>query len=50
MKVRVLFFGVVKDLAGRSFEEINVPEEAIAADVIEHYRGGLLAFVKRRTP
>jgi len=39
MKVRVLFFGVVKDLAGRSFEEINVPEEAIAADVIEHYRG-----------
>jgi molybdopterin synthase catalytic subunit len=39
MRVRVLFFGIVKDLAGCSFEEISVPDKAIAADVIEHYRG-----------
>jgi molybdopterin synthase catalytic subunit len=39
MKVRVLFFGIVKDLAGCSFEEINMPERATAADVIEHFQG-----------
>jgi MoaE-MoaD fusion protein len=39
MKVRVLFFGMVKDLAGCSFEEIDLPEPATAADVIEHFQG-----------
>ena len=38
MKVRVLFFGVLKDLTGRSSEELTVPDQATAADVIEHYQ------------
>jgi molybdopterin synthase catalytic subunit/molybdopterin converting factor small subunit len=38
MKVRVLLFGVLKDLTGRSSEELTVPEHATVADVIEHYQ------------
>jgi molybdopterin converting factor subunit 1 len=37
MKVRVLFFGVLKDLIGRSSEELTLPDQAKAGDVIEHY-------------
>jgi len=37
MKVRVLFFGVLKDLVGRSSEELTLPDRAKAGDVIEHY-------------
>lgn len=37
MQVRVLFFGVLKDLTGRSSEVLTLPEEATAGDVVEHY-------------
>jgi molybdopterin synthase catalytic subunit len=37
MQVRVLFFGVLKDLAGRDSDMLNLPERATAGDVIEHY-------------
>ncbi|MBV9623233.1 MAG: molybdenum cofactor biosynthesis protein MoaE [Acidobacteria bacterium] len=37
MQVRVLFFGVLKDLAGRSSDVLTLPERSRAADVIEHY-------------
>lgn len=37
MQVRVLFFGVLKDLAGRSSDVLSLPEHATAADVIDHY-------------
>jgi molybdopterin converting factor subunit 1 len=37
MKVRILFFGVLKDLVGRSSDELTLPDEARAGDVIEHY-------------
>jgi molybdopterin synthase catalytic subunit/molybdopterin converting factor small subunit len=37
MQIRVLFFGVLKDLAGRSSDLLTLPEEAIAGDVLEHY-------------
>jgi MoaE-MoaD fusion protein len=37
MQVRVLFFGVLKDLAGRSSDVLTLPERSTAADVIEHY-------------
>ena len=37
MKVRVLFFGVLKDLVGRSSDELTLPDQAKAGDVIEHY-------------
>jgi molybdopterin converting factor subunit 1 len=38
MKVRVLFFGVLKDLIGCGSEELTLPEQATAADVMEHYQ------------
>jgi molybdopterin synthase catalytic subunit len=41
MQVRVLFFGVLKDLAGRSSEELNLAENAIAGDVLQHYERSL---------
>jgi molybdopterin converting factor subunit 1 len=43
MQVRVLFFGVLKDLAGRSSDTLTLPDQATAGDVIEHYEGRLTA-------
>ncbi|MBV9183476.1 MAG: molybdenum cofactor biosynthesis protein MoaE [Acidobacteria bacterium] len=37
MQVRVLFFGVLKDLTGRSVEVLTLPDRSTAADVVEHY-------------
>jgi molybdopterin synthase catalytic subunit/molybdopterin converting factor small subunit len=37
MQIRVLFFGVLKDLAGRSSDLLTLPDEATAGDVVEHY-------------
>lgn len=38
MQVRVLLFGVLKDLAGRSSDVISLPDQATAANVLEHYQ------------
>jgi molybdopterin converting factor subunit 1 len=38
MLVRVLFFGVLKDLAGRSNDSLDLPENATLADVLSHYQ------------
>ncbi len=37
MQVRVLLFGILKDLAGRSSDVVSLPDAATAADVIGHY-------------
>jgi molybdopterin synthase catalytic subunit len=37
MQVRVLLFGVLKDLAGRSSDVISLPDQATAANVLDHY-------------
>jgi len=37
MQVRVLFFGILKDLVGRESDELSLPEHATAGDVIEYY-------------
>ena len=37
MQVRVLFFGILRDLVGRSSDELTLPEHAKAGDVVEHY-------------
>jgi len=37
MHIRVLFFGVLKDLVGRSSETIDLPEDARVQDVLSHY-------------
>ncbi len=38
MQVRVLFFGILKDLAGRSSDLLSLPDHASAADVLSHYQ------------
>lgn len=37
MQVRVLFFGILKDIAGRSSDVLNLPDHATAGAVLEHY-------------
>ncbi len=37
MKIRVLFFGVVKDLAGRPGETVDLPEGARVREVLSYY-------------
>ena len=43
MQVRVLFFGVLKDLAGRGSDSISVPEHATVSDVLQYYEQRLSA-------
>jgi molybdopterin synthase catalytic subunit/molybdopterin converting factor small subunit len=37
MQVRVLLFGILKDLVGRGADTITLPERATAGDVLVHY-------------
>jgi MoaE-MoaD fusion protein len=37
MQVRVLFFGILKDLAGRASDSLSLPENAALSDLVEHY-------------
>jgi MoaE-MoaD fusion protein len=37
MRVRVLFFGMLKDLAGRSSEVLELPDGAVVRDLLAHY-------------
>jgi len=37
MRVRVLFFGILKDLAGRSSDLLELRDGALVRDVLEHY-------------
>lgn len=37
MRVRVLFFGMLKDLAGKSSDVIDLPDGGSVADVLRHY-------------
>ncbi len=37
MRVRVLFFGMLKDLAGKPAEDLDLPEDASIRDVLTHY-------------
>jgi molybdopterin converting factor subunit 1 len=37
MRVRVLFFGMLKDLAGKSSDWLDLPEGAFVRDVLSHY-------------
>jgi molybdopterin converting factor small subunit len=40
MKIGVLFFGVLKDLAGRTGEIVDLPEGARVRDLLLHYARG----------
>lgn len=37
MRVQVLFFGMLKDVAGRASEGLELPEGATMADLLKHY-------------
>jgi len=37
MQIRVLFFGVLKDLVGREADSLSIPEFATLNDVLRHY-------------
>ena len=37
MQVRILFFGMLKDLLGRNREELELPEGSAVTDVLTHY-------------
>jgi len=37
MRVKVLFFGMLKDLAGTSTDSLELPEGATLADLLDHY-------------
>jgi len=41
MQVRVLFFGALRDLAGRSQDALTLPEGARLADLLAHYEGDI---------
>ncbi len=37
MQIRVLFFGMLKDLAGHASDSLSLPEHATLGDVLSHY-------------
>jgi MoaE-MoaD fusion protein len=37
MQVRVLFFGILKDLAGRGSDSLSLPDDATLNDVLSHF-------------
>jgi MoaE-MoaD fusion protein len=37
MRVRVLFFGMLRDLAGKTNESVELPEGAVLSDLLAHY-------------
>jgi MoaE-MoaD fusion protein len=37
MQIRVLFFGMLKDIAGRTSDSLTLPENATLSDVLSHY-------------
>jgi molybdopterin converting factor subunit 1 len=38
MQIRVLFFGMLKDLTGRSTDSLDLPEHATLQDLLAHYQ------------
>ncbi|MGB7603188.1 MAG: molybdopterin converting factor subunit 1, partial [Candidatus Sulfotelmatobacter sp.] len=38
MRVRVLFFGMLKDLADRSSDTLELPDGATVSDLLKHYQ------------
>jgi molybdopterin synthase catalytic subunit len=44
MRVRVLFFGVLRELAGKAVDEIEMPDGASVRDVIAHYASEIPQF------
>jgi MoaE-MoaD fusion protein len=43
MRVNILFFGIIKDAAGRSSDTLEVPDGASVRDLLTHYRAKIPA-------
>src|ERR1700740_2549550 len=41
MRVRVLFFGRLKDLAGKASDILELPEGSTVTDLLKHYESGI---------
>jgi MoaE-MoaD fusion protein len=41
MRIRVLFFGILKDLAGRGSDALSLPERATLGDVLRYYQNAV---------
>src|SRR4051812_30542790 len=39
MQVKVLFFGALRDVMGKSSETVELPENALVVHLLEHYSG-----------
>ena len=37
MQIQVLFFGILKDIAGRASDSLELPDGAVLADLLHHY-------------
>jgi molybdopterin converting factor subunit 1 len=37
MRIRVLFFGMLKDVAGKASDSLDMPDGTVVRDVLEHY-------------
>jgi len=46
MQVRVLFFGILRDLAGQASESLNLPEHASLGDLLRHYENRIPSMQK----
>lgn len=44
MRIRVLFFGMLKDLAGRGNDHLDLPEGATVDEVLKHYTASIPRF------
>jgi molybdopterin synthase catalytic subunit/molybdopterin converting factor small subunit len=44
MQVRVLLFGILKDIAGRSEERLDLADNARVSDILEHYKARVPRF------
>lgn len=44
MQIHVLFFGMLRDLAGRASESLDLPEDATLGDVLSHYQERVPSF------
>ena len=38
MQVRVLFFGMLRDLMGHPMDVLQLPEDATLGDLLDHYQ------------
>src|SRR3954452_10064179 len=49
MQIRVLFFGVLKDLAGKASDSLDLSENATLGDVLSHYEQSIPRLKETKT-